>query len=292
MPNPAPTATAAAPGYVTPDASAGSAVGYFAAGGYPILVNQQHPSVGGSSVFTTWKWDGTRWVKLLEGTGSPYAAGNMAYDPAIGMTIVMTGSTARGWNGSSWIDLARVPGAITGQPYLAFDAARNQLVLLDSNPTGAVTWTFDGRSWKQASSSAAPAQHYGAGFAYDPRIRAIVLVGGRSSMGSGASSDTWTWDGTAWQQQHPAAAPPGGYGTMAFDSAMQQMVLLEENGTTWTWSGSTWMPLASTPRPSYGSYSGMIDDSVHHDLFLWEGVGGYESGSQTWTYANGTWTRR
>ena len=79
---------------------------------------------------------------------------------------------------------------------------------------------------------------------------------------------------------------------MAFDSATQQMVLLEENGTTWTWSGSTWMPLASTPRPSYGSYSGMIDDSVHHDLLLWEGAGGYESGSQTWTYANGTWTRR
>jgi hypothetical protein len=55
-----------------------------------------------------------------------------------------------------------------------------------------------------------------------------VLFGG---YGNRAFSDTWTWDGTTWTQQHPATSPPArGQAAMACDAATGTAVLF--GGTT------------------------------------------------------------
>jgi len=290
-PSVSPTATPFNPGYTVPDAAAGSAIGYYAPGGYPILANQQ---VTGGQGFTTWTWNGSRWIEVLRGSGSPYVSGTMVYDPAIGMTVVIGGTSGStgvsGWNGSAWVALAALPGGIQGQPYLAFDQGRNQLLLLDSSAAGATTWTFDGKAWKKINTAAAPQEDWGGGFAYDPRNGTTILFGG-GYMGSPYGA-TWEWNGNTWTQLHPASSPPAGFAVMAFDAATQQMILLAENGTAWTWANRNWSRLASAVTPPFGAYAGLVYDASIQGLFLWEGGTGYEQGSQTWTYAGGVWVRR
>ena len=62
--------------------------------------------------------------------------------------------------------------------------------------------------------------------------------------------DTWTWDGSAWTKQAPAAHLPARQGaSMAYDAATRNIVLFSGHGhfgcpctgfldSTWTWGGS------------------------------------------------------
>ena len=72
-------------------------------------------------------------------------------------------------------------------------------------------------------------------------------------MHKSVHDDTWTWDGSTWTRQHPAAHPPAFGGFMAYDAATGTVVLLSDQfggGGTWTWDGSTWTqqhPVTSPP---------------------------------------------
>ena len=76
---------------------------------------------------------------------------------------------------------------------------------------------------------------------YDAATGTVVLFGGGRG-GDHYLGDTWTWDGTTWTQQHPAARPPGrNSASMAYDAATGTAVLfggLGRHGVlgdTWTW---------------------------------------------------------
>jgi hypothetical protein len=75
--------------------------------------------------------------------------------------------------------------------------------------------------------------------AYDRTTGNLVLFGGNGN--SGNLSDTWTWNGTAWAQQRPAASPPARLGaSMAYIPATGNLVLFGGNDAsrnlsdTWT----------------------------------------------------------
>jgi hypothetical protein len=191
-----------------PDQGAGSAMGYYEPGGYPILVNQQTSSSDPLAGFNTWKWNGSAWAQLVHGAGSPYAGSSMAFDPATGITVVMAGrgSGTMGWNGSAWIDLnpTSVPTSNSSQQYLTFDAKRNRLILLgDSTSAKAATWAYDGHKWTLAASTG-PRWQWNAALSYDPRSGTVLLVGGCFVSVGCRYSETWTWDGASWTQLHPA----------------------------------------------------------------------------------------
>jgi hypothetical protein len=62
--------------------------------------------------------------------------------------------------------------------------------------------------------------------AYDAATGTVVMFGGVGTSNEPAYADTWTWNGTTWTQQHPAASPPGGFGVvMAYDAATGTVVL-------------------------------------------------------------------
>src|SRR5439155_20190387 len=54
-----------------------------------------------------------------------------------------------------------------------------------------------------------PCARVGASMAYDAATSNMVLFGGLNSS-SRALGDTWTWNGTTWTKQAPAASPPPG----------------------------------------------------------------------------------
>ena len=60
--------------------------------------------------------------------------------------------------------------------------------------------------------------------AYDAATGTVVLFGGMAA--AAALGDTWTWDGTTWTKQAPAASPPARYAaSMAYDAATGNVVL-------------------------------------------------------------------
>jgi hypothetical protein len=63
-----------------------------------------------------------------------------------------------------------------------------------------------------------------------------ILFGGVDAQGI-AATDTWSWDGTAWSELHPAHRPAAGPGTMA---ELSTGPLLFEQDGTWTWNGADW----------------------------------------------------
>jgi hypothetical protein len=127
----------------------------------------------------------------------------MAYDPTLGMTVGV-GQSLLGWNGSAWVSVASVPRGIVSRPYLAFDQARNVLVLLDEGAFVPATWTYDGRTWTKQSNAPPGHQRFGA-FAYDPDTRTVLLFGGSDLAGT--FGDTWEWNGASWTQLHPSKTP-------------------------------------------------------------------------------------
>ena len=127
----------------------------------------------------------------------------------------------------------------------------------------------------------------------------IVMFGGfqylPNSLGGEIGSDTWTWDGTTWTEQHPAVSPPPtALGSMAFDPAIRRLVLFGGEGVpndTWAWNGSNWSKLALTAEPSARFNAAMALDPTADDLILAAGAanGGVDL-SDTWALDQ-TWTR-
>lgn len=76
-----------------------------------------------------------------------------------------------------------------------------------------------------APAAAQPSARTGAAMAYDAADQSIVLFGGQNR--SRGLDDTWTWDGSAWTQQHPATSPPAlDSAQMTYDPASHELVLV------------------------------------------------------------------
>lgn len=257
----------------------------------------------------TWLFDGTSW-SLSTSPGPPARTGaSMAFDAAQHQLILFGGAGAGGallndtwaWNGVSWFQEtagSTVPAVRSGAA-LAADAA-GHLVLFggtgnapSSGPatTAAAssttdtsqqattptvlgdTWTWDGTQWTPAT-AAGPAARTGAMATYDAAHNQTVLFGGAAAAGQAAAStqtnDTWTWDGTAWTQAAPAAAPPArSGGALVADQAAGGLVLFGGSvagspaGDAWTWDGAAWSTLgASGTAPARADVAGAYDDAA------------------------------
>jgi hypothetical protein len=95
---------------------------------------------------------------------------------------------------------------------------------------------------------------------------------------------TWTFDGTVWTQQNPAASPPGRRNPqMAYDPVRNETLMFGGEGyaDTWVWDGTTWteMPFVITPpgMSNHGAlwhpgYNGIAIPYTGRDLYVWNGT--------------------
>jgi hypothetical protein len=110
----------------------------------------------------TWTYDGTAWTKQPTAPISNLTCCMaMAYDPAIGQTVLFGG-------------MSLDPNSRSGQ-----------------GPPLNDTWTYNGTNWTKQSPSAAPPPRYKAAMAFDPTLSSLVLFGGESE--GGGLADTWTY---------------------------------------------------------------------------------------------------
>jgi hypothetical protein len=247
----------------------------------------------------TWLWDGGHWTEQHP-AHSPSArrAAAMSSDPDDGGVLLLGGVGSSGqpvgdswtWNGSDW-QLLPAAGAPTPRTNaaMAWDPIAGALVLYGSQgdttePTG-TTWVRKERAWQRRHDDVAPSACTSP-MAYDDATRALVLVSGRS-CGAGAGL-TWSWAGTLWAQEHPAASPPAAdRGVLAYDQSSQQLVLFVPPpgsggpcGLTWTWDGAAWSPRG----PSLPASAGMaVADPASRRPLLLTATG------ETWSWDGATW---
>ena len=130
---------------------------------------------------------------------------------------------------------------------------------------------------------------------YDTARKRTVLFGGQNY---GFFSDTWTWDGTNWREEHPATSPPGRSDpAMAFDGATHEVVMFGGfcfgcfYGDTWVWNGTDWRQLFPSSSPSERSDSGTSYDPRARVVVLFGGAGWEGRLNDTWRWNGTTWSQ-
>ena len=245
----------------------------------------------------------------------PRKNSDMAYDPIHHVVLLFGGLTTAptqtnqtwAWDGHNWRQLhpAVSPPALQGS--MAYDAASQRVILFLTNVTngGSVDnqmWSWDGQNWQQLHPKTLP-EVLSTNIVYDAARQQIVLFGGSIPHGrtSTYTNATWIWNGTTWQQQHPASSPSARQGTaLAYDAAHQQVVLFGGitaqgiSSETWTWNGTTWTKQTSTNNPSARQNTLLIYDSATRQILLFGGIsstGAQAATDDTWAWNGTAWSR-
>lgn len=140
------------------------------------------------------------------------------------------------------------------------------------------------------------------GMGYDSSSTEIVMFGGQGgSETAGIFQDTWTWNGTVWQQQTPGTSPFGRYrhqmadlhgvGTLMFGGS-NVLNFLEE---TWLWQGGVggnWTQLSPGVVPPARVDFAMAGSSAATIILMYGGKGTNSCFGDTWIWsgtATGDW---
>ncbi|MEZ4365026.1 MAG: DUF4215 domain-containing protein [Kofleriaceae bacterium] len=247
----------------------------------------------------TWTYDGLAWTQVVGPGPGARSDAAMAFDPDRG-TVVVHGGYAGGaalttmyeLSGSTWSARATTGGAPAASAHvLVFDAARHVLVMMSG--TGA--WELDAASvWRQRATTASPVASPGASAAYASRQGRALLV----RPGTGVA-ETWSFDGTGWEQLAPATSPPSRYDhRVVYDSARDRLVLFGGTGAggpladTWVFAVGTWTQLSPTTSPQGRTRHAMAYDEARDVVVLYGGISSSgQADDNTYEFDGTTWTR-
>jgi hypothetical protein len=134
------------------------------------------------------------------------------------------------WDGTTWRCLAADGPEGRADAFLAFDVARNRLVLFGGRqflPDRGMrflldTWELDGERWTLMDSAGPGPRIHGAA-AYDPVRRAVLIHGGADT--TGRLRDTWEWTGSRWRELR-LPLPEGAIGNALVDDGGRGLALL------------------------------------------------------------------
>jgi hypothetical protein len=230
----------------------------------------------------TWTFQAGTWTNITATAGAApvgrdYAA--MADDPADGYVVLYGG-----WGGTS---------------------NSSTTILSD-------TWDFSHGVWAALSPSTSPPPLRGAMMAYDGATGSLILFGGATWGFTGPFSplsQTWSFSGGAWTNLTLSASnsPPARFlggltnlsaGTLVMSDGCvaQGCAQYDTMSDTWLYnasgpSGRPWIEVGGVTSPSARATEALAYDPVdHYVVYFGGGWGGGESGNDTWTYANGSWT--
>ncbi len=275
----------------------------------------------GANVVATdphWEWDGAQWMQGPAGP-APRAQPAMAFDAARNRTVLFggmgqcfafscpTGADTWEFDGTSWQQRALLGPPARHAAAMAFDAARNRIVLVGGQggcqPACGITyddaWDYDGAQWTQRVSL--PIYLHSAAMAFDLASARCVVSGGTTVIPNSQSSHndaTLAFDGTQWSTPSPGAGTPARMSdAIAFDEARREMVWFGATDVrnpatpgTFRFSGSAWQRLALTQEPPARTTHAMTYDRARSRVVLFGGTA--SNGTflrDTWEWDGATW---
>jgi hypothetical protein len=192
---------------------------------------------------------------------------------------------------------------------MAYDGARQRVVLFGGPPAPSHTWTWDGAAWvRQQPATEPPIESpqamaaAGLPMVYDEVHRTVVLLVAHPADIDGpppVPPDTWTWDGATWTKQ-PISLPASANGSMVYSAAAKRVLLLgtvtsnyRTTAHMWSWSGTGWEELHPVQLPT--TFGPMAYDAARgHVVMLIPRPTANPPASETdtWTWDGITWTQR
>ncbi len=156
-----------------------------------------------------------------------------------------------------------------------------------------------------------PSEREYAAMAWDPAAGYVLLFGGsnitnpESASGIPNLADTWAFSNGAWTQLFPSASPLAtDFAGMAYDANMSAVILFggqneRSDGPvpvnyTWEFAAGQWVNVTTPAAPSPRLSPALAEDPARGGVVLFGGSQNYPytevSESDTWVFANGTWT--
>jgi hypothetical protein len=196
------------------------------------------------------------------------------------------------WNGVDWQNVtpASSPPARIGH-VMAYDATRNVTVLFGgaadpfAPPQLTDTWEWDGTTWTQVATTAAPSESVYSSMCFDTQRNVCVLTGGTSTLGA-PDQRTWEYDGLNWVDRTAAVGPGPSVGIgvqnaqMVFDPLRMVAILYggrTPSGTfptdTWEYDGASWS-IVATGTPTERVRFAMTFDLLRGVPVLYGGLDG------------------
>jgi hypothetical protein len=263
----------------------------------------------------------------------------MAYDAARERTVLLNSivnestdgveafaSETAVYDGASWSTVANDPALLPRTGYaLSYDPSAAQVVLFggallevdvpeDDAPRLDDTWLWDGSTWREQRPAVAPTARLDARMCQDVLLGASLLFGGAERdadfFALAERSDTWRWDGRAWQQLSPLLSPPKrSKHAMVFDEARQRVVLFggettDDDGVqsklsdTWEWDGTSWSEVKPAVSPPPRADHAMAFDAERGRVVMYGGVDNLDRVSNArvlndfWEWDGTTWVER
>jgi len=185
-------------------------------------------------------------------------------------------------------------GPVSGPGYTAADdPAAGQIVVFGGVDTYGTTWVWEGGHWALARPGTSPPGRSAATSAYDPVTRTVMLYGGQLQRGE-MVDDTWSWNGDGWRELDAGAGHPPSSGVIAWDSSLNEMVLVAgpvTNSTyeTWEWTGSRWKQDSDGDFVGYGT--ALAFDPISRTLIAVTSSGPDESSTVTLQWQGSAWHR-
>lgn len=191
------------------------------------------------------------------------------------------------WNGTNWVE--RTPAnRPSGRDFhvMAYDAARERVVMFGGNVGPQETWLWDGTDWTLATPAASPQGTAHSGMAYDAARQEVVMFGNHGQ--------TWIWQGTNWIQRSSLAVPSArSYPTLVEDGTSNTVLLFSGSNVTetWSWDGVNWTPRSPTRQPRGRQQHAMVWDASRQRVVLFGGdVPGVDSwAGDTWLWDGNDW---
>ena len=240
---------------------------------------------------------------IVAANSGPQRTGTILAGGLVFTVTQSAGAASPGAPSYTLLSPVNAPMSRNGQAMAPFSVFRRHVAILYGGQWNldffADTWLWDGSNWTLLSPANNPGLLSQHAMAYDQLHGQIVLFGGVSGTTFEYTNQTWVFDGTNWQQMHPAVSPPARYGhAMAYDPVHHNVVLFGgygdygEANDTWTWDGANWTQASSQQSPSPRTGHSMVFDEAHGQMVLF---GGFQSQpaptwfSDTWLWDGAAW---
>jgi cysteine-rich repeat protein len=268
-----------------------------------------------------WEWDGDTWNRHPDSLNSDEPRSETGFQLVYDVSqrsVVRFGGSANGapsdelwqWTpAQGWVEL--VPATSTPEArvdhQLAFDIARNQVVLVGGNNGTTIledSWRWNGTDWIDASTPAAPPPRGDAAMAYDALRGHVAIHGGLDSMIE--RNDTWELRSGHWYEALPLDLDAERFSQhhMVFDAARGQLIFLGGaypgapdsccKGRTWGRVDSGWVVLNEGVNGFYGRFGfGMAYDPSRKKVMVAGGfftVGVTNALDDSWLWDGTTWS--
>lgn len=189
-----------------------------------------------TSLTDTWEFDGVDWQSMPTTTAPAGLYGRgLVWSPQLG--LVCQGGAPGGvpaasagvyrWDGANWSNLSAEYPFFCDRPGLAFDSARDCLVLHGGGGLSGPqrnTWEWHQGTWTQTASNVGPSTP----IVYDARRQCVVAVDG---------GVTWEYRATGWLARTLSPVPSNG--PIWFDRH-DGVVRVSPGSTIWSFDGNAW----------------------------------------------------